>query len=128
MNVRLIAEIAVPAIVIGSVGVVGWHWRSGVKRFFLVVADWSIRTSEFWDVLETFCNEVAVLWLVFPLLDGLYDRAKDKPAPTVLSILGSFAIAFWFFIAAVYCKKKEQKLEEREKREKAEKESLEKGA
>jgi hypothetical protein len=97
VNVRPIAEIA-------------GRLKARIKSLFLAIVDWSIRASEFWELLETFCNEAAVLWFVFPVLDGIYDRAESKPAPPIRSILVSFGVAFWFFIAAVYCKKKELKL------------------
>jgi len=109
--VRLIAEIAGLAIL----GLAGWYWRSKLKLWLLALLDWSIGKSEFWDVAETYCNEVAVLWFVFPTLDSLYDRAKDKPPPSTNSILMSFAVSLGFFIAAVYCKKNAEKLEAQEK-------------
>jgi len=107
VKVRLIAEVAGGLALAGGIG---WLIRAKLKRLLFLVADWSIRTPEYWDLLETFCNEVAVLWLVFPLLDDLYDRNKDRPPLSRWLILMSFAVSFGFFVAALYSAKKKQKL------------------
>jgi len=86
-----------------------------LKRHLLAAAKWSIGSSEFWSLAETFWNEVAVLWFVFPVLDDLYDRARNQSPLSVKSILGSFGVAFICFLLAFYCKKKEMKLREKEK-------------
>jgi hypothetical protein len=75
---------------------------------------WTLTTSHFWGVAEVFCNEVAVLWFVFPLLDSVYDSAKDKPPPTLSSIGLSFVVAFVFFALALFCKSRERTLEAKE--------------
>lgn len=113
MNVRLIAEIAGTAMVVGVTGTAIWHWRSTLEKGLGAVLDWSIRTSEFWELAETFLNEAAVLWFVFPVLDDFYDRAKDKPPLTIGEILLSFAVALFAFLMAVYCNKKSGKLKKK---------------
>ena len=56
-------------------------------------------------VAETFCNEVAVLWFVFPLLDKIYEHWKDvgnnaNPA-NLPSLRQAFLIAGLFFLFAI---------------------------
>ena len=91
-----------------------------VKRPVKAIYKWSLGSSVFWGRAETFWNESAVLWFVFPLLDGIYDRARDKPSPTVRSILASWVFAALFFHAAVYSEKRKMKLEQLERLEKGE--------
>jgi len=56
-------------------------------------------------VAETFCNEVAVLWFVFPLLDSIYEHWKDGENKTGRPDLPSLHQAFWvaglFFVFAL---------------------------
>lgn len=52
---------------------------------------------KFCKVAETFCNEVAVLWFVFPLLDTLYQHGNIKDP----LIREGFAVSSIFFIFAV---------------------------
>jgi hypothetical protein len=110
VTVRLIVGFAGIVVGAATVGWAIWHWRSLLRQYLSAVLTWSIRSSEFWGLAETFLNEVAVLWFVFPVLDDLYDRAANKPPLSIWSILGAFGVAFFAFIAAVYCKKKEMKL------------------
>src|ERR1700733_5090650 len=107
---RLIAGIVLLAMVLG-----GWLCRRQLRSFLRWVTYHSIETSEMWGLAETFWNEAAVLWFVFPLLNTLYERAKDKPPPSTKAVLGSFAVAIVFFSVALFCKKTEHRLAEAEK-------------
>lgn len=49
-----------------------------------------------YKVAETFCNEAAVLWAVFPLLDEIYDPRPNKPP-----LAWAYAVAGMFFFFAV---------------------------
>ena len=55
------------------------------------------RDSATCKVLETFFNEAAVLWAVFPLLDEIYDSRPNKPplawAYVVSGVFLFFAVA-----------------------------------
>jgi len=56
-------------------------------------------------VAETFCNEVAVLWFVFPLLDSIYEHWKEAGKTTnqqnLPSLRQAFFVAGLFFLFAV---------------------------
>ena len=91
--------------------------RDKLRNFAKAIYNWSLGSSVFWGRAETFWNESAVLWFVFPLLDGIYDRARDKPPPTFESIIVSWLFAALFFNAAVYSEKRKIKLERLEKGE-----------
>jgi hypothetical protein len=62
----------------------------------------------FSGLLETFFNEAAVLWFVFPLLDAVYEARKDRTIriADALKIIGvTWAVALLFFYFATYFKK-----------------------
>jgi hypothetical protein len=54
-------------------------------------------------VAETFCNEVAVLWFVFPLLDEIYEHTKHPDDPLLHDPLlhQAFWVSGMFFIFAL---------------------------
>lgn len=67
----------------------------------MAAAKWAWKTaldSETCSVAETFCNEVAVLWFVFPLVDSLYDR-RNADAHTIHN---AFAVSAMFFYSPSY--------------------------
>jgi len=77
------------------------RWRARVNRGLAMFGDWVwgfVTDEKTCRVAETFCNEVAVLWFVFPLLDNLYDPNKRLSDPT---LHGTFLIAGMFFLFAV---------------------------
>ncbi|MHB1672614.1 MAG: hypothetical protein ACYCSP_00035 [Acidobacteriaceae bacterium] len=100
MEVRLIAE----SIELVGVGASGWFWRKRLARFFR----WIFEGDQFFSVLETFFNEAAVLWFVFPFLDTLYRtrKAGDAPAPNIFKVMAqSWIVALILFILAIIAKK-----------------------
>jgi hypothetical protein len=55
------------------------RWRVRINRALGCVGRWIdkiVKDPKTYKVAETFCNEVAVLWFVFPLLDAIYDPTK----------------------------------------------------
>lgn len=87
---------------VGSVvgGVAYGRWRakinssiaSAFKRAYKILIG-----PKFCKVAETFCNEVAVLWFVFPLLDTLYQHGNmNDPL-----IREGFGVSGVFFVFAV---------------------------
>ena len=108
MEVRLIAEI----IGLAGVGANGWFWRKRLARCFR----WFFEGDQFFSLLETFFNEAAVLWFVFPFLDTLYQfrKAGDAPAPNIFKVIEqSWSVALVFFILAVSAKKFAEKQRDR---------------
>lgn len=113
----MIARLILGAVGLLSIGIVGWFGRFKFKKYAKAFYSWSAGTSEFWGRAETFLNETAVLWFVFPTLDTLYERSNDRPSPTVTAVLVSYAVALFAFFAAVYSEKKRVELEKREEKE-----------
>lgn len=100
MKVRLIAEI----IVLAGVGANGWFWRKQLVRYL----GWIFEGDQFFSLLETFLNEAAVLWFVFPFVDTLYPigRAADTPPPHIFKVIEqTWSVALLFFILAIIAKK-----------------------
>jgi hypothetical protein len=99
VSVRLIAEI----VGVATVGGVGWLCRQKLIKH----AEWLLKGGAVNTLLETFFNEAAVLWFVFPLVDALY-RVK-KPGEVginiVLIVITSWLAAGVFFYFAVLSKK-----------------------
>jgi hypothetical protein len=99
VKVRLIAEIAGVAIMGGA----GWLCRRKLRKH----ANWLLEGGAVNSLLETFFNEAAVLWFVFPVVDALY-RAK-KPGEVEVNILWitvtSWLAAGVFFYFAVLSKR-----------------------
>jgi hypothetical protein len=60
------------------------NWRRSINHGIAVAAKWTFRIAldpKTCSVAETFLNEVAVLWFVFPLLDSIYDhKSISDPA------------------------------------------------
>jgi hypothetical protein len=109
VKVRLIAEIAVGVSALAAVGI----WRNKVWHFVVRRSIWFLEGDSFFSLLETFFNEAAVLWFVFPVLDTIYriKRAGEtEQQPNILVIVGtSTGAAMVFFIAAVIAKKYAEK-------------------
>lgn len=99
MGFRLIAEI----LGVAAAGIASWFLRKQIARFFR----WIFEGDQFFSLLETFFNEAAVLWFVFPFLDTLYQARKgDTPAPDILkTVLQSWGVALILFILAIIAKK-----------------------
>lgn len=115
MDVRRIAEIVgTPAAIIWAAWGV-WLWRKELRTYARRLYDWSLGTPEFWGLAETFWNEAAVLWFVFPILDNFYDRHNGGPALTAKQIVSIFFWVVTFFLAAVYSDKKKKSLEKSKK-------------
>lgn len=106
MIVRLIS------CAVGLVAVAAFAWirRTHLRNYARRLYDWTAGSEEFWGRLETFLNETGVLYFVFPTLDAVYERARDKPPPTVTAICLSYAAAIVAFFAAVYSEKKRVRL------------------
>ena len=88
----------------------GWFWRLRLKSYAKRFYKWSLGSSAFWGLAETFWNEAAVLWFVFPVLDSVYEKSNNGPSPSAKLILVSFVLAGVFFFAAVYSEKKKRHL------------------
>jgi hypothetical protein len=77
------------------------RWHKQVNHFLATTVRriWGFLTdSKTCKVAETFCNEVAVLWFVFPLLDLLYD-GQNKSIGSLLP--QAFTTAFAFLVFAI---------------------------
>ena len=76
------------------------RWWRRINHGLAAAARWLFRfllDSKTCSVAETFCNEVAVLWFVFPLLDTLYDH-KHLNDPFLRQ---SFWVSGLFFLFAI---------------------------
>jgi len=60
-------------------------------------------------VAETFCNEVAVLWFVFPLLDTIYEHGKIQDDPLLHQAFWVSALFFVFAITLSHIAGREEK-------------------
>jgi hypothetical protein len=112
VEVCLIAE----AIGLAGVGASGWFWRKRLAHFFRWIFRWVFEGDEFFSLLETFFNEAAVLWFVFPFLDTLYQNRKagDAPAPNIFKVMEqSWIVALILFILAIIAKKFAKKQRDR---------------
>ncbi len=92
-------------LMVGTVGlivvaIVYGRWQKQINLVVVGSAKWVwkfLLDSKTCRVAETFCNEVAVLWFVFPLLDRLYDEKKhDDPL-----LHQAFIVSAIFFVFAV---------------------------
>lgn len=91
--------------IIGSVGLIVillayGRWCRQINRALGIAGIWMLKfllDSKTCKVAETFCVEAAVLWLVFPLLDTLYDH-KHLNDPFLHQ---AFWVAGMFFVFAV---------------------------
>lgn len=90
---------------VGSVGLlvaglVYAQWRETINPAVWVAVKWLGRTlidRKTCQVAETFCNESAVLWFVFPLLDTIYENQH----PDLHLLHESYGVAGMFFLFAV---------------------------
>lgn len=91
-------------------------------RLLQKIADSCVGIS-FFKLLETFFNEAAVLWFVFPLLDAIYEEHKNQKGIGYIGIGVSWLVALMLgTFAAVFAKiaenlEKKERLFERENRE-----------
>ena len=71
--------------------------------------------SSLFKILETFFNEAAVLWFVFPLLDTIYSfHNKGERGPSTNLVVGSIGVAALLFLfAAVFASLAEEEEEKR---------------
>ena len=90
---------------VGSVGLlvaalVYAQWRLRLNSAIWVAVKWLGRTlidRKTCQVAETFCNESAVLWFVFPLLDTIYEHRT----PDLRLLHEAYEVAGMFFLFAV---------------------------
>lgn len=88
------------------------------RRF--ITRKWSefFGTKEFYALLETFFNEAAVLWFVFPLIDAIYKikSSTDTQSPSIVRIVAtSWSAAGAFFYLAVNAKRNAERSHKGEK-------------
>jgi hypothetical protein len=110
---RLIAGIA--SLALALVGC--WLCRRWLPKGLKWVVYHTLETSEMWGLAETFWNEAAVLYFVFPIVDSVYQRTKDKPPLSTNGILGTLGAVLVFFSVSLFCKKRHQHLAEKEMQE-----------
>ena len=94
-----------------------WLCRRWLRKGLKWVVYHTLETSEMWGLAETFWNEAAVLYFVFPIVDSVYQRTKDKPPLSTNAILGTLGAVLVFFSVSLYCKKRHQHLAEKETQE-----------
>jgi len=120
VNFRLRLLIGETLLILSEGAIIAWFYRNEIRdrgRNLKAAAKRVLGQSTFFALRETFFNESAVLWFVFPLLDAIYTaRRPEEKLPSTSSILGSFAVALFLFIvglkSGIVAKKKFQ--EERE--------------
>ena len=99
-------------------GVLSWLGRKKIKNWGAKVKTRLIASfdgSSLFKILETFFNEAAVLWFVFPLLDTIYAfRKKDENGPSTGLVAVSVGIAgLLFLFAAIFASLAEEEEEAR---------------
>ena len=78
-----------------------------INSAIVIAAKWAFYLligPKFCKVAETFCNEVAVLWFVFPLLDTIYEHRNLPGNPISMSdplLRQGFGVSGLFFLFAV---------------------------
>ena len=90
---------------VGSVGLIVvllayGRWRVKINRGTAIAAKWVAKflmDPKTCRVAETFCNESAVLWFVFPFLDTIYEH-KNHDLPLLHD---AYKVSAMFFIFAV---------------------------
>jgi hypothetical protein len=106
---RLIVVVAILVLL----GLTDRRLRDPLEAKARALRIWFFESKETWDVVETFFNEVAVLWFVFPLLDLLYQtkHAGDTNPPNIYMVVGSsWPVSLLFFTMAVFAKKRSEKI------------------
>lgn len=91
---------------VGSVGalvllIACLRWRTRISLGAVYALKWLYKfvlDPKTCRVAETFCNEVAVLWFVFPLLDTIYEHGKFRDDPLLHQ---AFWVSALFFIFAI---------------------------
>jgi hypothetical protein len=108
VNVILIAKSAGGA---ASIATVTWalrHWRLQITGHLRELFGSAEALSRALSLLETFFNEAAVLWFVFPVLDSIYEIGKKGSGFRLIEMLGtaitSLLLAILFFYFAVLSK------------------------
>jgi hypothetical protein len=96
---------------VGSVGAIVFVlaylcWRVPINSGVVCALKWVhkiLLDPKTCKVAETFCNEVAVLWFVFPLLDEIYEHEKHPGDPLFRDPLlhNAFWVAFLFLLFAI---------------------------
>lgn len=80
-----------------------FRWRERIGRGFAAAGYWIVtivKNPKTYKVAETFCNEVAVLWFVFPLVDQIYDPNR-RGRPDSPSMAPAYLMAGLFFFFAI---------------------------
>lgn len=76
------------------------RWRKRINTAMVITGTWVYRflvDPKTCGIASTFCNEVAVLWFVFPLLDTIYEHGK-RGDPLLRQ---AFKISGLFFVFAI---------------------------
>jgi hypothetical protein len=76
------------------------RWQSKINFGITVGTKWIGRfliDPKTCKTAETFCNEVAVLWFVFPLLDTIYEHKN----PDTRLLHDAYKVSAMFFLFAV---------------------------
>lgn len=98
MDSRLAQMLATAAALVA--GLIYLRWRRQVNTWLANAGKWAAKivlSPKTYKVAETFCNEVAVLWFVFPLLDAIYDPGRrGRPV-----LFPAFMVSGLFFVFAV---------------------------
>lgn len=90
---------------VGTVGLVVallayLRWRSKIDVGIIIAVKWAgriLKDRKTCAVAETFCNESAVLWFVFPLLDTIYEHKN----PDLQLLHNAYKISAMFFFFAI---------------------------
>jgi len=90
--------VAAIVLLVGGLAYRQWYARINFAATAFLKWLWDVCLDEkTCRVAETFLNEAAVLWAVFPLLDSIYDpKRRDNPA-----LWQSYIIAAVCFLGAV---------------------------
>jgi hypothetical protein len=100
---RLIVESA-GALLAGS-AILGAMWKWRMRTIAALRYAYAGVGHQAFTLLETFFNEAAVLWFVFPVLDALYPKDQGTHMRMANVLLTSWVGAFAFFCLAVFFKK-----------------------
>jgi len=99
--VRIALIVGGSALTLSIVIIAGWKlWKHRS-----IVDEWhgeTFRRARYYEVLKTFCAEVAVLWLVFPVIDVLEHKADSR-----VLYLEPLWVAVFMILAGLYARKEE---------------------